>query len=208
MEGVVHFKPSEKPELIGRKALARALSDLAAMGAVPLAAVITLGMPKDESVARLKENLSVAWNASRRSTRSIWSAARPRARSNSSSMSRCSASAAVTNRCCVPPRKPGRCHLRHRQTRRHAGPPAISSSSRAWPRANGSRGTRSRPRSWTSATASAPTCPAWRRRPASASRSIPNIAPTRAWERPSRRRSMMARTTNCSSPPAPPTQKL
>ncbi len=54
VEGV-HFKPSEKPELIGRKALARALSDLAAMGAVPLAAVITLGLPKDESIARLRK---------------------------------------------------------------------------------------------------------------------------------------------------------
>src|SRR5471032_373405 len=51
VEGV-HFKSTEKPELIGRKALARALSDLAAMGAVPLAAVITIGLPKDESVAR------------------------------------------------------------------------------------------------------------------------------------------------------------
>ncbi len=30
VEGV-HFRPREKPELIGRKALARALSDLAAM---------------------------------------------------------------------------------------------------------------------------------------------------------------------------------
>ena len=53
VEGV-HFKPRERPELIGRKALARALSDLAAMGASPLAAVITLGVPKDESVRRLR----------------------------------------------------------------------------------------------------------------------------------------------------------
>jgi thiamine-monophosphate kinase len=50
----VHFLPREKPELIGRKALARALSDLAAMGAMPLAAVITLGVAKHESVRRLK----------------------------------------------------------------------------------------------------------------------------------------------------------
>ncbi len=54
VEGV-HFKPSEKPELIGRKVLARALSDLAAMGATPLAAVVTIGLPKDESVARLRK---------------------------------------------------------------------------------------------------------------------------------------------------------
>jgi thiamine-monophosphate kinase len=53
VEGV-HFTPGEKPEWIGRKALARALSDLAAMGATPLAAVITLGMPPGESVTRLK----------------------------------------------------------------------------------------------------------------------------------------------------------
>ena len=53
VEGV-HFRPREKPELIGRKALARALSDLAAMGATPLAAVITLGVAKNESVRRLK----------------------------------------------------------------------------------------------------------------------------------------------------------
>jgi len=53
VEGV-HFLPREKPELIGRKALARALSDLAAMGATPLAAVITLGVAKRESVRRLQ----------------------------------------------------------------------------------------------------------------------------------------------------------
>jgi len=49
-----HFTPSAQPELIGRKALARALSDLAAMGAVPLSAVITLGVPAGESVRRLR----------------------------------------------------------------------------------------------------------------------------------------------------------
>ncbi len=54
VEGV-HFQPREKPELIGRKALARALSDLAAMGATPLAAVITLGVAKHESARRLKD---------------------------------------------------------------------------------------------------------------------------------------------------------
>ena len=53
VEGI-HFTPRERPELIGRKALARALSDLAAMGASPLAAVVTLGVPKDESVHRLR----------------------------------------------------------------------------------------------------------------------------------------------------------
>src|ERR1700690_1411894 len=53
VEGV-HFTPQEKPELIGRKALARALSDLAAMGGSPLAAVITMGVAKDESVRRIR----------------------------------------------------------------------------------------------------------------------------------------------------------
>lgn len=50
----VHFTAHEKPELIGRKALARALSDLAAMGATPLAAVITLGVARGESAQRLR----------------------------------------------------------------------------------------------------------------------------------------------------------
>ena len=53
VEGV-HFTPRERPELIGRKALARALSDLAAMGAFPMAALITLGAPSGESVRRLR----------------------------------------------------------------------------------------------------------------------------------------------------------
>jgi thiamine-monophosphate kinase len=54
VEGV-HFSREAKPEWIGRKALARALSDLAAMGASsPLAAVVTLGIPADESVRRLR----------------------------------------------------------------------------------------------------------------------------------------------------------
>jgi len=53
VEGV-HFDRQTPPELIGRKALARALSDLAAMGACPLAAVVTLGIPANESVRRLR----------------------------------------------------------------------------------------------------------------------------------------------------------
>jgi thiamine-monophosphate kinase len=52
VEGV-HFRADAPPALIGRKALARALSDIAAMGGRPLAAVITLGLPPDESPARL-----------------------------------------------------------------------------------------------------------------------------------------------------------
>ena len=53
VEGV-HFTRQASPQLIGRKALARALSDLAAMGARPVAAVMTLGVPADESVRRLR----------------------------------------------------------------------------------------------------------------------------------------------------------
>jgi thiamine-monophosphate kinase len=53
VEGV-HFTPRASPEAIGHKALARALSDLAAMGAAPLAAVITLGLPANESPRRLR----------------------------------------------------------------------------------------------------------------------------------------------------------
>jgi thiamine-monophosphate kinase len=49
-----HFLAKDAPRLIGRKALARALSDLAAMGAAPIAALVTLGVPKDASVARLE----------------------------------------------------------------------------------------------------------------------------------------------------------
>ena len=52
VEGV-HFSEKSPPALIGRKALARALSDIAAMGGWPLAAIITLGLPPDESPQRL-----------------------------------------------------------------------------------------------------------------------------------------------------------
>jgi thiamine-monophosphate kinase len=54
VEGV-HFTADAPPAAIGHKALARALSDLAAMGGVPLAAVITLGLPPEESPRRLRE---------------------------------------------------------------------------------------------------------------------------------------------------------
>jgi thiamine-monophosphate kinase len=53
VEGV-HFTADAAPAAVGRKALARALSDLAAMGATPLAAVITLGLPPDEKLPRLR----------------------------------------------------------------------------------------------------------------------------------------------------------
>jgi thiamine-monophosphate kinase len=46
VEGV-HFTKETAPELIGRKALARVLSDIAAAAGTPTAAVITIGLPKD-----------------------------------------------------------------------------------------------------------------------------------------------------------------
>jgi thiamine-monophosphate kinase len=46
VEGV-HFTSDAPPEKIGRKALARCLSDIAAMGGKPNSALITLGLPKN-----------------------------------------------------------------------------------------------------------------------------------------------------------------
>lgn len=53
VEGV-HFLRSTPAGLVGRKALARALSDLAAAGATPRAALITAGCPDQKSAARLE----------------------------------------------------------------------------------------------------------------------------------------------------------
>jgi len=46
VEGV-HFLPTAQPESIGHKALARPLSDIAAMAGRPLAALVTLALPKN-----------------------------------------------------------------------------------------------------------------------------------------------------------------
>jgi thiamine-monophosphate kinase len=46
VEGI-HFKRETPPEKIGHKALARCLSDIAAMGGTPTAALITLALPRD-----------------------------------------------------------------------------------------------------------------------------------------------------------------
>ncbi len=46
VEGI-HFTRETPPEKIGRKALARGLSDLAAMAGTPIAALVTLALPKD-----------------------------------------------------------------------------------------------------------------------------------------------------------------
>jgi thiamine-monophosphate kinase len=46
VEGI-HFLPSAEPERVGHKALARCLSDVAAMAGRPIAALVTLGLPKN-----------------------------------------------------------------------------------------------------------------------------------------------------------------
>lgn len=50
----VHFRPGTAPERIGHKALARPLSDIAAMGGIPRFAVVAMMMPRSmrESAAR------------------------------------------------------------------------------------------------------------------------------------------------------------
>ena len=45
VEGI-HFEKDTPPEKIGRKALARCLSDIAAMAGTPTAAVVTIGLPE------------------------------------------------------------------------------------------------------------------------------------------------------------------
>lgn len=45
VEGI-HFRTDTEPERVGHKALARTLSDLAAMGGIPLAYLVTLGLPE------------------------------------------------------------------------------------------------------------------------------------------------------------------
>jgi len=54
VEGV-HFTRSTPPSLIGRKALARPLSDLAAAGAVPRAALVTVGCSNSIHARRLQK---------------------------------------------------------------------------------------------------------------------------------------------------------
>jgi len=52
VEGI-HFLPDTQPRRIGHKALARCLSDVAAMGGRPLSALITLALPKDFDAQRV-----------------------------------------------------------------------------------------------------------------------------------------------------------
>src|SRR5205809_841130 len=46
VEGV-HFARADPPDKIGHKALARCLSDIAAMAGTPTAALVTLGLPRE-----------------------------------------------------------------------------------------------------------------------------------------------------------------
>lgn len=54
VEGV-HFLSETEPARVGHKAMARCLSDIAAMGGTPVAALITLGLPKGFDSQRLQE---------------------------------------------------------------------------------------------------------------------------------------------------------
>ena len=59
VEGI-HFTRETPPEKIGRKALARCLSDIAAMAGTPTAALVTIGLPEDfdaDLVARIYAGL-------------------------------------------------------------------------------------------------------------------------------------------------------
>jgi thiamine-monophosphate kinase len=60
VEGV-HFTKNTPPDKIGRKALARCLSDIAAMAGTPVAALVTLGLPEKfepEFVAQIYDGLN------------------------------------------------------------------------------------------------------------------------------------------------------
>ena len=60
VEGI-HFTKDTPPEKIGRKALARCLSDFAAMAGTPTAAVVTIGLPehfKPEMVVKIYDGLN------------------------------------------------------------------------------------------------------------------------------------------------------
>lgn len=65
VEGV-HFAEDDPPSTVGRKVLRFNLSDLAAMGAVPIAYLLTLALPKERSidwVAALAEGLALDQDA-------------------------------------------------------------------------------------------------------------------------------------------------
>lgn len=58
----IHFIKDTPPEKIGRKALARCLSDIAAMAGTPTAALVTIGLPENsepEFVGKIYDGLNV-----------------------------------------------------------------------------------------------------------------------------------------------------
>jgi thiamine-monophosphate kinase len=65
VEGV-HFTRDADPKKIGWKAMARALSDIAAMGGLPRYALVTLGAPAEEKVSRVKEIYASLKSAAKR----------------------------------------------------------------------------------------------------------------------------------------------
>ncbi len=61
VEGI-HFTRETPPEKIGRKALARCLSDIAAMAGTPTAALVTIALPQDfdpEFVGRIYDGMNI-----------------------------------------------------------------------------------------------------------------------------------------------------
>lgn len=63
VEGI-HFTAETPPEKVGRKALARCLSDIAAMAGTPVAAVVTIGLPSgNKMVAERIEKIYDGLNA-------------------------------------------------------------------------------------------------------------------------------------------------
>ena len=61
VEGI-HFTKETPPEKIGRKALARCLSDIAAMAGTPIAALVTIALPENfepEFVAKIYDGLNL-----------------------------------------------------------------------------------------------------------------------------------------------------
>jgi thiamine-monophosphate kinase len=61
VEGI-HFTPDTPPEKVGHKALARCLSDIAAMAGTPTAALVTLALPRKFDPARV-ERIYAGMNA-------------------------------------------------------------------------------------------------------------------------------------------------
>lgn len=66
----IHFRKTDSAQAIGHKALARVLSDFAAMGATPLSTLVTVGLPKELPMKKIEEayrgmaRLASQWNIS------------------------------------------------------------------------------------------------------------------------------------------------